>query len=425
MPSRRINSANVDTPAPEEKVYQATRLVGGFNGDGESDIHPVLFEFANVLKRNIEYSTPHSEGRTVYKGPNLRIYFWSYPTTTTGGRALYRMSSNRMPSRVYGVELISGQSDRYIPESWLGADASRLELPENQFILYDDLGTITALVVDDTMYVLFDLPHAKGMGTRSIMRGIMEGFMDASDPERREMRKKVAAAKADALAAQVAADLLNAGIKQRIESLKLDFSSAQRNVDEYGLAVQNNARAMASAREQIQALESRIKPDMAEEIERLRALPRVQRVTTESGRLIVYTDDIFITTATAKYRIGPFKLRFGGERVMDMVNVELESKGTPYTLDHPHVRNHMPCLGNYGGLMEAATTDFVLATVLAFHFLESYSSGDAFNSIDQWPLAERLVEPTQEGTVVIDVTPVPEGGSDEQGDDEEWEDEPE
>jgi hypothetical protein len=58
-------------------------------------------------------------------------------------------------------------------------------------------------------------------------------------------------------------------------------------------------------------------------------------------------------------------------------------------LDHPHVKNGYPCLGNVNSFLTSRFTSGLIADIVpqVVEFLHSYNPSDCFRKASAWPLA--------------------------------------
>lgn len=355
---------------------------GARNMEAVGDIHPVLNEYAVTLCRNIYFCNPHGEPKTPYVGPDLHIYFWSRPSQEYLGRIV--------TDQVYGYDLRPGQHDTVIPS------AEDRELGE---VLYDPTDNPAALVVESTLYVLFDLPHEEGLHTGMIMRHIMESYLKLIDPEEAEMRKRASITKAQERVPEVLKHLIAAPLQGELEKARRNIDAFERNAREYQAFLQEIIIKLASEQKALRRLEAESNGESTatKELNALKRIKKVTRISTRMDKLVVELDTVYLTTATARYEIGKFQIEFGVDHHFRIRNIT----GRILSYDHPHVIDGEPCLGNMKNiLLYAYGGEIAMAVMTTIEYLNSYNPQSAYHPVDNWKEVENFVRPKAETPVV-------------------------
>lgn len=380
---QRLPPARVVTPP----TYKAD-LVPGYgtrNLEALGDIHPVLNEYAVTLGRNIYFCNPHGEPKAPYLGPDLHIYFWSRPSQEYLDRIV--------TDQVYGYDLAPGQHDTVIPSN---ADQ---ELGE---MLYDATDNPVALVVESTLYVLFDLPHEEGLHTGMIMRHIMEGYLKLSNPEEVEMRKRASMTKAQERVPEVLRLLITAPAQDQLGKARRNINAFEQQLREYQNYIQAILPKLVVEQQAVRRIEAENSGESAaaRELNALKRIKKVTRISTRMDKLVVELDTVYLTTETARYEIGKFQIEFGPANHFKIKN----TTGRIRDYDHPHVLDGDPCLGNMRDILTYAYGgEIAMAVMTTIDYLNAYNPQSAYHQVDNWKEVENFRKPKAE-------TPKPEPG---------------
>lgn len=356
-----------------------------------TDLEILLREYAQKLQRHIKYSCPHGE----YKEPNpylpdntLEILFWSAPIQLTPKNYYDEQIS------YFGIETErSGQGDTFRMTD---------ECRSIGTVFKDEQGMEVIQVVGNTLYVLFDLTHSS-YHQIELMTAIMELYMSASNPEEVEMRKKVKETKAQARVGEVLTLALVNIPDQELTREKINLMEYERKVLSYQNETMNYMRRLVAAKQKIAQLEAskgNVELKVKRELKSIKKIKGVEKLTTRMNTLRVMTDMIYIENDVAKYEIGKFALEFnvGELKIINQTRKINYDRRSDRPLDHPHVRDGIPCWGNMAPIMEYAQSgEIAMCVSMVMEYLRNYTQGDAWAPLDQWP---KVID-TPNGTVVV------------------------
>lgn len=372
-------SPEVAPPVPQ-RPFIADTIPGysTYNLEALSNIHPVLNEYAAILRRDIYFCNTHGELKAPYLGDALHIYFWSRPS--------HDFSDRFETGHAYGYELTAGQRDTVIPS---------LEDQELGEMLHDTEGHPVALVVQSTLYILFDLPHEPGRHTESIMREIMEAYIKSGNPEEVEMRKRAVLTKAQERVPEVLKQLITSQAQQQTVKVRRAITNLENQITEYQGIMQHSLGKLVAEQKMLRILEAETSGETAaaKEIAALKRIKKVTRISTRQDRLIVELDTVYLTTETARYKIGKFQIEFGPEHHFRVKN----TTGKIRDYDHPHVRDGEPCLGTMKDmLLYAYSGEIALAVMTTIDFLHTLTPESVYHAVDAWPEVENFKRPKTE-----------------------------
>ena len=136
--------------------------------EGWDDLLPVISNVYTSLGIQIIPDNPHGRPKSPISrnGGNskyLYIHFWSTPVKT----AITNMKS------VYGIRLVGSQQDALTPS--------------NVGISIKDNGKTIAEYVNDNLYILFDLPHARGNNVKQVFARIIGSYLVLMGRTREEL----------------------------------------------------------------------------------------------------------------------------------------------------------------------------------------------------------------------------------------------
>ena len=381
--TQRYDIDIVDIPPVFKVTHSGTDL------EAVMDIDLVLSKWKDILKKNINYLNRHSLSYVPVESDALTIVFWSKPT---------RVGVIDTTRSLFGIYLPDGQRD-----SAPFNDEDRAM----GTILSDDDGIEFGLIVGSTLYINFDLPHERGESTRQLLERIMEKYAEevgAVNNEEVAMRKKKEETEAQLRAGKVLGDLLSYGSRSELTNLKYLEGEYAAKIERLQTTLQENIRDMVLNAERIKQLEAMngTETKVARELKSLKRVKGVKKVTTRTDTLRVLTEHVFISTETNTYDIGEFSIEFGPGGELKIFNTTRKvTRRDGRKLDHPHINVGTPCWGSARDIITlAAQGEIAMAVAQILEFLYIYTPGEAWYSIDEWPLASPPSRPVDTGTQV-------------------------
>ncbi len=375
----------METPTNQEGVFllepRTCRVSkSGENLEAWTEIKPVLQEFADLLGRDIHVSNPHGKASQPAKAGSGKIHirFWSRP-----GAAEAEKTSI---AEVFGIRLGDGQRDALTP--------SGQGIP-----IVDPDGVVAAEVIEDTIFVLFDLPHKSG-NAGQLIRKIMEEYaILQKDPE--ELERLRAEAREREIRASREAYVRECGrrLESTIAATRRSIEDAERTIRDCQKRITEAVRAQSGFCKKLEQLlqsSAELEKSFAEEFNKLCAVPGVERVRVTDGVVQIFTDNVEIKYGGSVYDIGRFRLDIytsgsnGGVRAFNLTR-------TVNGHAHPHVKSDGNCcLGNIADGVAKLIGEYqysVLAQVM-LQYLRTVNPSDWYKNIKNWPLA---AEPAEKG----------------------------
>lgn len=266
-------------------------------------------------------------------------------------------------------------------------------LPSGQGVaLRDRYGNIVAEVINNTVFVLFDLPHCSSDDCPHVTNVLGQILQDAIPhldiPEEQidlvEMTPEQVRAAFIAGAAQISTN--------RVATTATALRAAEEKVAEIAASLMNAARAREAILFDKWRLTEGAAEVMTEQFDALVALPEVARVELGSDTIHVFTHPISVTHEDVIYDIGEFRISLNlkprGQRedigrALQIRNLTNPREGYP----HPHVNyDGTPCLGNIQGFVtELVDQGLLLDTIqLLLSYLTSYNPASPYVMIDAW-----------------------------------------
>jgi hypothetical protein len=331
------------------------------------EIEPVLRNFAGRIKRNIVVSNPHGESFPPMTDPEtLYIRFWSTPKESTKHIKIHQ---------VFGWALGSSQSDALLPSG------------KGFFIRDDD--TIIAELVEDTLYVLFDLPHSQGCGL--LMAGIIERLEPFLVSPGFEKQPKKVAGRGRNNSRQAYIDLCSRRGQSERTTAEAQLIESQAKIQQSGKLLAQAIQKQLAARERLAVFgnDAELEEQYGKEFDQILSFEGVQRVEVKNNVILVFTDPIEIEYQNSIYDIGSFRIEIypnadsGGVKCFNL------SRQTPNGFHHPHIGKFGECcLGNIAAGIFQFIGEHQYAPVvqIMLKYLESYKPENPYQKISAWPL---------------------------------------
>jgi len=361
----RTNRSNLYLLVP---AADRVRLDSG-NMEQWSVMLPVFLEFSNRTEQKIyvqnQHGQPHSAEFAADDG--IVVVFWASAFETN--HAEYPL--------VCRQQIPSGQRDGVKPTG------------EGLPILSPEGDTIAELL-EDVLYILFDLPH-DGVNAGPILRYILDKAFSlmGSDPvsvSEREAQRRLASRR----------NYLHLCSNQRqraLNDLRDSQQRAERDVRIYRGDLIRSLRDEASFRQQLAVIESRSE-DVAQleaEYEKLWQIKGVTDIQVFDGSIIVTTEHLnTVPLSDGSIRdLGVYKIVIRVESGRVTAHNETR-RVNEYSHPHQHSDGEL-CLGNIteGIIKLVAAYEFAAAISILIEFLQNIYEDDTYGRrIWEWPLAE-------------------------------------
>lgn len=407
---------NAATPAETTGITYDTGGEMGENGlkvykmgDGVRNwdkLHPVIRMFANSINKNVcvtnaglEATDPNQDTETFH------IRFCS---NATGG---IRQAGGI--TTAYGYLLASGQRGGLQPSNLLP-------------VIKDQHGTSLAEVDENTLYILFDLPHTDFDDTPIILEKILRDSLGlicnptefvmaiaAYDEAKKEqnakedlLRKKLEKKEA-ALRKKMALNSSAKYVELCRECQLKHVANAKKSVAQYADAIeQAQIRLTELVREQKgwladlnhrgDDLELSTK-EYALEFEKLAEIPGVETALVDGECLEIYTKNITLPFKDKTYDIGKFKIvinmRLGSVKGRNLTRqIKKPSAPDANSYNHPFINAGGDCC--FGNIVDSVNKlfgeyQYGIAVNIIMQWLESYDdTGGPFCPVERWPLVE-------------------------------------
>lgn len=293
----------------------------------------------------------------------LHIRFWS----ANGEHGQHEGRAMFYPSNTLGGLCNGGQVDGMAPT--------------NQGIaLRDQNGTIVAEIVNNTIFVLFDLPHCyEHTRCTRVQRSITQ-ILELALPHLSLADEE-----------ELSGDELRSAFSEGVAKLTLtrpragtdDLARIAPNVADMARGLlQNVAQRRAALYEEWRQAEGL--PNASTQFDTITAMPNVERIAVSATGIHILTRPITITHAGHVYAIGEFKISIGftGEPVV-MKNMT----GTKDDYHHPHVSpSGRPSLANMASMIPELIAQGSIAEVveLLLEFLGHYNERNPYCRIEIW-----------------------------------------
>lgn len=365
-------------------------------------IRDTLLPYVSKLKSNIVFWNNHGSRsvRAVPEEDIFKVVFWSTPI------AINHRSTEYKYHNVFGYPMMSGQDDGY----YFVADEAE------QGDVIRDGGQEVAILLDNTLHILWDLPHSNN-NVHEVLSAIMDEVLKIKgDPGMtKEEREK---AKLEEVVRKVVGARLNIALERN----KAYISQHVQTIDSYQREIISSAGKLASLKRDIASQEAEIaKLSAGGIVESIKRIPGVESVGPHRNNLRVVTESILIDTSVARYEMGRYNIDYTSTGSYSITAVDRNHVEKISGADHPHVNGGKPCLGNVSEItINVASGELDIATALIIDFLKSFTPGGAFVSIDRWPKVANI----RSGKVTMLKTPVRDwdhdgdNDEDEEGDDD-------
>lgn len=346
-----------------ENIYAVTEIV------------QVLTPYAAALESNILFWNQHGSSSNVLEPVEeaFNVIFWSAPLQRN-----HRATETKYKV-VFGYELSSGQDDGHRLQSTDRIDAEIVE---------DDEGTPVAILKDNALHILFDLPHREHY-LKEVLSEIMDKVLEMKKiptPSREEKRR--------ARLLEMVERFSGGGVmNQLIISKRARLQSITRTLTSYSNEIMNLANQVGECKKEIEMAEAAKRSFNAQNmIDTLLSIPGVVSVAPYRNSLRVTTGDIFIDTDVARYNLGRFYIDYSeGNYRIHNADTEYQTRIGGY--DHPHVMEGKPCLGNMAEIaVNVANGELDIATTLILDFLRSYNPPGAFVQVDRFRRIANFVD---------------------------------
>ena len=342
-------------------------------------IQNLVQDFANRIKRNVDFSVPHGKIKEPKQGPEFNIFIWSAPTKST---------EPRYPKTMWGIDgdKADGKSwcnDKAQLAVWNAEDVEHIKSPE---------GDIVASFNKNNLYIYHDAVHNENEKSRTTLKNIM----DLCDPsiikepspeilfERNQQRYVEACLKYSDADIKALKNKIKTA-QNRLETAKNEFVAASREATVYH-------------KDLIKTFD---KPDATRYVTEFGMLsehPDIESINICENLLKVYTKNITIKNKNIIYDIGKFAIDINltSFRVQFSNLTRKVDTKIGLQMHHPHVfEDGRQCLGTaavaFAELIAAheygTLIDFAIAFLKQANIENpSYMSG--------WPIIEKEVKET-------------------------------
>lgn len=337
-------------------------------------IEPILNDFARKINKSLVVSCPHGHATESYRGheDDLCIYFWSRPYE--GEYEEHHLS------RAYGFSLKESQGDGFLVDK---------DFLYPGTIITDPTGNEVALIVEKTLYILFDLPHNRGTSPDKILELILaDYYLYLTDKEGFE---KEIQSRLSKLPQERFIELYRNALEKVDEDEIEDFEGRICQLrTELSLAVRD--RRIALEKKSLVLVNDKIASDEKIEriFERLCKLSITGKITVSESIVVVPVGQIDIEFEGVVYDIGEFEVKIDLEDCSVLCVNKTRKINRCY---HPHVEDDGNCcLGDASYGIGVLLGDLELETVvlMMIEFLKSYSPEGAYHDaeIEEWPIKE-------------------------------------
>jgi hypothetical protein len=338
-------------------------------------IEPILNAFVQKINRSLLVSCPHGHIREPYDGReyDLSIFFWSRPFEG-------EYSESHL-SRAYGFSLKEDQRDCFQVDK---------DFPYPGTIIYDRTGgSEVALIVEKTLYILFDLPHYGGTSPDKILELILADYylyLTYKEGFEKEIQSRLSKLPHERFL-ELYRSALEGTHEDEIEEFEDRISQLRTKLT---LAVRDRRIALEK-KSDTSAHDETVSDEKIERIyERLCKLSVTGKITVSEDMMVVPVGQIDIEFEGVVYDIGEFEIKIdlknGG---VLCVNKSREVNGSY----HPHVDESGDCcLGDasYGIGVLLGELELETVVLMMIEFLKSYNPEGAYHGaeIEEWPLKE-------------------------------------
>lgn len=344
-------------------------------------IEPLLQEFANIFKTNVNTFNPHAKVVVPEKKDGeLKIIFYAAYGTSTWG------FSGKHYRNVFGVRLQGDQIEGITPS-------------KNGIPIYDQ-ENIIAEYIDGSLFVLFDLIHNDN-NLCFVMFKILENFVIQGlmkDVPRNELvileeslqrfQKYISYLEFFSFYQTIPQELKEkaAKIQEKVALVNRDLISLYRQKE-------NVRMALSYCKEHPR--------DPIAEFESLKEIAEIESFSTKSicrngvnkRMIVLFTKPITIEHRRQRYSIGSFKIEIDFSGDVDAVNVKCFNltRRIDDCCDHPHILDNICCFGNITEVVPKLIANYSLADLarLLICYLQSYTDDDRgkpYRNIGCWPL---------------------------------------
>lgn len=187
----------------------------------------------------------------------------------------------------------------------------------------------------------------------------------------------------------------NRGVSKRpIDSLRAEIIALQDMIERTQRDLVANLRALEEKVSAVATLEGALQATPAArfgvEFDTLIKHPDVEKLNISDGKIIVTTKPITINHERRVYDIGVFDIAIDIAGRVTFTNRTHRFGYNNGVLDHPHVYNGRPCLGNIKELVPSliASHRYAALVSLCIQYLKSYEDdqGAPYSKITRWPL---------------------------------------
>ena len=376
----------VTSPAPSHSPKTSfTVHKSGDNLENWSVMEPILKKYTTLLQKDIHCSNPHGKTKspiTCSSPQELHILFWSAPFEPGKEVAKTRRTD------IFGIRLTNGQPDALLPKN-------------KGLILYDRTHTPVAEYYENTLYILFDLPH--GDNSDVLLDNILQEFLVSQQftPDQIEERNKF-------LLENQKENYYNLADKRRtnqIARLKSTIQETESNYNAYYKKLVEFHQKMLENSQHLYLLENNTeqeKEKIEKEFNNFISHPNIEKLTVEGSQIVVITKPLLMSyqvqspveVVDERHPVGTYKL---GK--MKIVIYVTENKIRIHNLDskpnngysHPHVKPEgLCCFGNIESdtIKLLAAKEFYILTNLIIEYLQTYNTRDQYCSPTNWPKVE-------------------------------------
>lgn len=315
------------------------------SGDLAEATQSVLRTYAPELGMHILATNPHSRMSLPLEEPGVfHLRFYSSPAKSEKPQPFPQLFRRAIPA---------GMSDG-LPPSGMGTP---LLTPE---------GVVAAEVHGNTLYVLFDLPHAAANNEELacyLLAQIMELLLDVREAQRR----------GDGSPEQGYVKAFHRRRRLQLVKLQGQRLSLEKRIKEARQTIESCRRDLKGVTKMLEGYDGQTEELARQEYRDLLKLPHVVRVEISGGYLHVHTDEIYLQQDGQTYLLGSYilKIPMFGRGPLAVINK------TPKRCDsacyhHPHISGDgtSMCLGNWAPIIQLiAEQQWSLVTQLMIEFL--------------------------------------------------------
>jgi hypothetical protein len=346
----------------------------GSNFEAWEYLLPVFIKVYNTYGVTIIPDNPHGDvQKPIESSDPTKLYVHFYSTAVETGKTKI--------TKVYGRTLSGGQVDGLIPACQACHGVG----------IADRDGVLVAEIVDDNLYILFDLPHVGGDHVTEIFSEVMKKYFAikgkvSSDIDRvlEPVKKSMGMSSRDKFVRDC-----NMLIDINIKELESELIRCNREMENYQQEFIRRTREreiIETKLHPLQATHGEKETWAIKEYDALCKTPHVQDIELEGNIIRVYTDMIIIPYRGKNYKIGKFRIDIfidGSNGAVKAYNLT-DGKDRVF---HPHIKKDgYCCLGNISEGVTKLLAEYQYAVLiqLMINYLQTYNPGSTYYDIDNW-----------------------------------------